>query len=78
MVDAGLGASTDPAADSRLLTAVADGVAVQHHAVGVIGVDEADAIVFGVAERQLALEPGSLARANPVPARGQWAEGTPR
>ena len=78
VVDAGLGASTDPAADSRLLTAVADGVAVQHHAVGVIGVDEADAIVFGVAERQLALEPGSLARANPVPARGQWAEGTPR
>lgn len=78
VVDAGLGASADPAADSRLLTAVADGVAVQHHAVGVIGVDEADAIVFGVAERQLALESGSLARANPVPARGQWAEGTPR
>jgi len=75
VVDAGLGASADPAADSRVLTAVADGVAVQHHAVGAIGVDEADAIVFGVAERQLGLEPGSLSRANPVPARGQWAEG---
>jgi AcrR family transcriptional regulator len=75
VVDAGLGASADPAADSRLLTAVADGVAVQHHAVGVIDVEEANAIVFGVAERQLSLEPGTLARANPVPARGQWAEG---
>lgn len=78
VVDAGLGASADLAADSRLLTAVADGVAVQHHAVGVIDVDEANAIVFAVAERQLALEPGSLARANPVPARGQWAEGAAR
>jgi len=75
LVDAGVGASADPAADSRLLTALADGVAVQHHAVGVIGVEEADAIVFAVAERQLSLEAGSLARANPVPARGQWAEG---
>lgn len=75
VVHAGLGASADPEADSRLLTAVADGVAVQHHAVGVIGVEEANAIVFAVAERQLSLELGSLARANPVPARGQWAEG---
>lgn len=74
VVDAGLGASAGPAADSRLLTAVADGVAVQHHAVGVIGVDEANEIVFELAERQLGLERGSLARANPVPARGQWAE----
>ena len=78
VVDAGLGASADPAADSRLLTAVADGVAVQHHAVGVVDVDEANAIVFAVAERQLELAPGSLARANPVPARGQWAEGAAR
>lgn len=75
VVDAGLGASADPAADSRLLTAVADGIAVQNHAVGAIDVDEANVIVFGVAERQLGLEVGSLARANPVPARGQWAEG---
>jgi len=75
VVDAGLGASADPAADSRLLTAVADGAAVQHHAVGVIGVDDANSLVFGVAERQLGLSPGSLAHANPVPARGQWAEG---
>jgi len=75
VVDAGLGASADPAADSRLLTAVADGVAVQHHAVGIIGVNEANAIVFGVAERQLSLTPESLTRANPAPARGQWAEG---
>jgi AcrR family transcriptional regulator len=73
-VDAGLAASADPAADSRLLTAVADGVAVQHHAVGVIGVEQANEIVFDLAERRLALEPGSLARANPVPARGHWAE----
>lgn len=78
VADAGLGASADPGADSRLLTAVADGVAVQHHAVGVIGVEEANAIVFGIAERQLGLEPGSLARANPVPARGQWAGSTGR
>ena len=78
VVDAGLGASADPAADSRLLTAVADGVAVQHHAVGVIGVDEANAIVFGAAERQLGLEAGALARVNPVPARGQWAESPAR
>lgn len=75
VVSAGLGVSVDPAADSRLLTAVADGVAVQHHAVGVIGVDEANAIVFGLAERQLGLTPGSLARVNPAPARGQWAVG---
>jgi AcrR family transcriptional regulator len=75
VVDAGLGASADPAADSRLLTAVADGVAVQHHAVGVIGIEEANALVFGFAERQLGLTAGSLAHANPVPARGQWAEG---
>ena len=78
VVDAGLGASADPAADSRLLTAVADGVAVQHHVVGAIDVDEANDMVFGVAERQLGLEPGILARANPVPARGQWAEAPPR
>jgi AcrR family transcriptional regulator len=75
VVDAGLGASANPAADSRLLTAVADGVAVQHHGIAAIGVAEANDIVFGVAERQLGLAPGSLARANPVPARGQWAEG---
>ena len=74
VVDAGLGASADPAADSRLLTAVADGMAVQHHVVGIVDVDAANDIVFGVAERQLGLEPGILARANPVPARGQWAE----
>lgn len=78
VVDAGLATSADPAADSRLLTAIADGVAVQHHAVGVIGVDEANAMVFDLAEQRLGLEPGSLARANPVPARGQWAESAPR
>jgi AcrR family transcriptional regulator len=71
---AGLGISADPAADSRLLTAVADGVAVQHHAMAVIGVAEANAIVFTIAERQLGLTPGSLAQANPAPARGLWAE----
>ena len=59
-------------------TAVADGVAVQHHAVGAIGVDEANAIVFDIAEQRLGLEPGSLAKANPVPARGQWAGNPPR
>lgn len=78
VVDAGVAVSADPAADSRLLTAVADGVAVQHHAVGVIGVDEANAIVFGIAEQRLDLTPGSLAQANPVPARGQWAGNPPR
>ncbi|MER3390523.1 MAG: TetR/AcrR family transcriptional regulator [Microcella sp.] len=74
VVDAGQGSSIDPAADARMLTALADGVAVQHHAMGIIGVDEADTIVLGAAEQRLGLAPGSLARAHPAPARGHWAE----
>ncbi len=78
VVAAGYATSADPEADARLLTAVADGVAVQQHVVGVVGVDEANHMVFGIAERQLGLEPGILARSNPVPARGQWAEAPAR
>ena len=73
VVDAGIATSADPAADARMLTAVADGVAVQHHAMDIIGVDEADTIVLGAAEQRLGLAPGSLARAHPAPARGHWA-----
>ena len=74
VVEAGAATSADPAADARMLTAVADGVAVQHHAMDIIGVDEADTIVLGAAEQRLGLDSGSLARAPPAPARGQWAE----
>lgn len=64
----------DPAAESRLLTAVADGVAVQQHAVGTLDADAANEIVFSFAEQRLGLEPGELARARPVPTRGRWTE----
>jgi hypothetical protein len=73
-VAAGAATSDSPDEDARMLTAIADGVAVQHHAMGIVDVDEANAIVFAAAEQRLGLESGSLARANPVPARGQWAE----
>lgn len=71
-VASGAATSANPDEDARMLTAVADGVAVQHHAMGIVDVDEANAIVFAAAEQRLGLESGSLARANPVPARGQW------
>lgn len=73
-VASGDATSANPDADARMLTAVTDGVAVQHHAMSIVDVDQANAIVFAAAEQRLGLEPGSLARANPVPARGQWAE----
>lgn len=72
-VDAGVATSADPEADARMLTALVDGVAVQHHALGLIDEAEADRIVFAVAEARLGLNAGSLARTRPTPTRGQWA-----
>ena len=72
-VAAGLAASTDPEADARMLTALVDGVAVQHHAIGLIDETEADRIVFAAAEARLGMRAGALARTRPTPTRGRWA-----
>ena len=72
-VVAGLASSSDPEADARMLTALVDGVAVQHHAIGLIDEAEADRIVFAAAEARLGMRPGALARTRPTPTRGQWA-----
>jgi len=72
-VSAGLAQSNDPAADARTLTALADGVAVQQHAMGILDAAVADEIVFSAAESRLALLPGALAAVTPVPARGLWS-----
>jgi AcrR family transcriptional regulator len=72
-VAAGAASSADPEADARMLTALVDGVAVQHHAIGLIGEAEADRVVFAAAEARLGMQPGSLARTRPTPTRGQWA-----
>jgi AcrR family transcriptional regulator len=72
-VEAGIATSADAEADARMLTALVDGVAVQHHAIGLIDEAEADRIVFAAAEARLGLPGGSLARTRPTPTRGQWA-----
>jgi hypothetical protein len=56
-----------------MLTALVDGVAVQHHAIGLIDEAEADRMVFAAAEARLDMQRGSLARTRPTPTRGQWA-----
>jgi AcrR family transcriptional regulator len=71
-VEAGAASSDDVDADSRMLTALADGIAVQQHAIGILDPDSADAIVFAAAEARLGLAPGALAAAGRAPARGQW------
>lgn len=71
-VVAGVASSADVDADSRMLTALADGMAVQHHVMGIVDARAADEIVFGVVESRLAIAPGSLAHADRAPARGQW------
>jgi AcrR family transcriptional regulator len=71
-VAAGAASSADVDADSRMLTALADGMAVQTHAMGIVDAAAADEIVFGAVESRLAIAPGSLARAASAPARGQW------
>ncbi len=71
-VAAGAASSVEVDADSRMLTALADGVAVQHHAMGIVDAAAADDVVFRAAEARLAIAPGSLAAANRAPARGQW------
>ncbi|WP_353826353.1 TetR/AcrR family transcriptional regulator [Agromyces sp. SYSU T0242] len=73
IADAGLGESTDPLADARALTALVDGLAVQHHALGLIDEPEADAMAFRTAEARLGLAPGTLARERETPARSRWA-----
>ena len=47
---AGLGRSDDPARDARVLTALTDGMAVQHHAIGLVSREEADRVVYTAAE----------------------------
>lgn len=59
-VDAGFGASDDPAGDARLLTAVSDGFAVQVFAVGDVSMRTAQAAIDTAAESRLGLAPGSL------------------
>ena len=51
----------DAASVSRILTAYADGLAVQQHAIGTIDDAEYNALVFAMAERMLGLERGRLA-----------------
>ncbi|MFE5670666.1 TetR/AcrR family transcriptional regulator [Agromyces sp. NPDC056523] len=72
-VATGAASSDDPEADARMLTALVDGVAVQHHALGLIDEAEADRMVFAAAEARLGMHAGSLARTRPTPTRGQWA-----
>jgi len=69
----GRGVSDDPASDARMLTALADGIAVQHHVIGILTREEADRVVYGAAEERLGLAPGTLARSRPTAVRGQWA-----
>ncbi|MDO8338920.1 MAG: TetR/AcrR family transcriptional regulator [Microcella sp.] len=71
-VAAGAASSLDVDADSRMLTALADGMAVQHHAMGIVDARAADEVVFGAVEARLAIAPGTLAAADRAPARGQW------
>ncbi|WP_136707548.1 TetR family transcriptional regulator C-terminal domain-containing protein [Agromyces sp. H66] len=73
LAESGRGASDDPAADAKMLTALVDGVAVQHHAIDLIGRAEADRVVYTAAEDRLGLERGTLAASRPTAARGQWA-----
>lgn len=71
--EAGLGRSDDPARDARVLTALTDGMAVQHHAIGLVTREEADRVVYTAAEERLGLVPGTLERSRPTAVRGQWA-----
>jgi AcrR family transcriptional regulator len=69
-----------PAGTARTLTALADGLAIQHHALCVIAADEYDGLVYAQAERLLDLPPGSLGsaarRASAVTVgRGEWLVG---
>ena len=75
LAGSGRGTSDDPAADAKMLTALVDGIAVQHHAIGLIDRAEADLVVFTAAEDRLGIERGTLARSRPTAARGQWVAG---
>ncbi|GAA1797951.1 TetR/AcrR family transcriptional regulator [Agromyces neolithicus] len=72
LTESGLGASDDPAADAKMLTALVDGIAVQHHAIGLIDRAQADRVVYHAAEDRLGIRPGTLTRSRPTAARGQW------
>ena len=74
--EAGLGTSADPASDARMLTALVDGMAVQHHAIGLVSRQEADRVVFTAAEERLGMVPGTLEHSRPTAVRGQWAANT--
>ena len=71
--ESGRGRSDDPAADARMLTALVDGMAVQHHAIGLVTRAEADHVVYTAAEGRLGLAQGTLERSRPTAVRGQWA-----
>lgn len=73
LVEAGHARADDPTAQARALTALADGLAVQQHAMGLVTGAEADRAVFAEAERSLGLAPGTLAAARSSAVRGQWA-----
>ena len=65
-----------PAADiSSFLTALADGLAVQQHAIGVIDAESYDNTVFEYAEHALGLPPRSLSLADvDHHTRGSWVD----
>ena len=75
LTESGRGASNDPAADAKMLTALVDGIAVQHHAIGLIDRAQADRVVYSAAEDRLGIERGTLARSRPTATRGQWVAG---
>ena len=73
--ESGRGTSHDPDADAKMLTALVDGIAVQHHAIELIDRAQADGVVYTAAEDRLGIERGTLARSRPTAARGQWVAG---
>ncbi len=62
----------DPANAARILTATADGLAVQQHAIEVIDAADYDRLVFGQVERMLGLAAGSVTPAPAGVTRGSW------
>ena len=70
-VRSGVFHTRDSAGVARILTAIADGLAVQQHAIGVIDAVDSDRLMFGQVETMLGLEPGTVARAPAHASRGQ-------
>lgn len=69
---AGVLETDDPARAASSITGLADGLAVQCHAIGIIDADEVDRRVFEVVERLLAIEPGTLDGITTTSRRGSW------